>query len=248
MAIRPCDDVTVSTTGDDALTSWLRCTPPGAWMWWSWISEASSLNGESVMKNIRNRKRTCQASPLKYEWWDVKRFFFLFFIFLLASWWRVVYCETKTTPLSLFFFFFKSNSLSLHLWFLTSPLWPTSMSVDRDRHMQGGQQPCLASPSGPWQKISMGTDNGTSNENNTVCQPRNSACHSRPFPMLEVFHELWWTRELNLEFNSLVLHWLNTGYHPHMGSLVNTVFFGISEFYWALYQFIYEAAFFKQFF
>lgn len=128
----------------------------------------------------------------------------------------------QNNPPSLFFFFFP-NSLSLHLWFLTSPLWPTSMSVDRDRHMQGGQQPCLASPSGPWQKISMGTDNGTSNENNTVCQPRNSACHSGPFPMLEVFHELWWTRELNLEFNSLLLHQLNTGCHSHMWILVIAV-------------------------
>lgn len=179
------------------------------------------------MKNIRNRKRTCQASPLKYEWWDVKRFFIFYFFLnsLHGDGWFIV--RPKQPPIT---FFFKSNSLSLHLWFLTSPLWPTSMSVDRDRHMQGGQQSCLASPSGPWQKISMGTDNGTSNENNTVCQPRNSACHSRPFPMLEVFHELWWTRELNLEFNSLLLHRLNTACHPHMWILVIAVFFGIYEF------------------
>lgn len=171
------------------------------------------------MKNIRNRKQTCQAPPLKYEWWDLERFFFFFFNSLYGGW--VVHCETKTTPFLPFLFI----SLSLHLWFLTSPLRPTTMNVDRDRHMQGGQQSCLASASSPWQKISMRTDNGTSNENNTVCQPRNSACHSRPFPMLEVFHELRWTRTLNLKFNSLFLHLLKTRTNPQLWIKIFAVFF-----------------------
>lgn len=152
-------------------------------------------------------------------------FFFFFFFLLLYSlhggW--VVHWETKTTILSpslsssssFFFSFIPSTCLSVHLWFLTSPLWPASMNVDRDRHMQGGQQPCLASGSSPWQQISMRTDNGTRNENNAVCQPRNSACHSGPFPMLGVFHELRWTRKLHFKCSSVFflfffLHWLVT--------------------------------------
>lgn len=81
-------------------------------------------------------------------------------------------------------------------------LGPACMNVDRDRHTQGGQQPCLASASSPWQKISMRADNRTRNENNAVCQPRNPPCHSRTFAILGVFHEQSSTRKLNLKFNS----------------------------------------------
>ncbi len=145
------------------------------------------------MENIRNRKQTCLASPAQDEWWALESFLFLFFILYSLHGGWVVHCETKTTIPSLSSVLFSfSISLSLHLWFFTSPLWPASMNVDRDRHMQGGQQPCLASGSSPWQQISMRADNGSKNENNAVCQPRNSACHSRPFPMLWVLQELRW--------------------------------------------------------
>lgn len=139
--------------------------------------------------------------------------------------------ETNTSPFLLFLFI----SLSRHLWFLTSPLRPTCMNGDRDRHMQRGQQSCLASASSLWQKISMRTDNGTSNENNTVCQPRNSVCHSRPFPMLGVFHELRWTRKLSLKFNSLSLHQLQrrtkgkAGFSECIYNLWQTDLFDISH-------------------
>lgn len=128
-------------------------------------------------------------------------------IFLLTSrWMSSSLWDQNNYSHSFFFFPFLSISLSLHLWFLTSPLWPDSITVDRDRHMQGGQQPCLASGSSLWQQISMRSDNGTRNENNAVCQPRNSACHSRPFPMLGVFHELSWTRKLHFKYKSVFPH------------------------------------------
>ena len=167
------------------------------------------------MKNIRNRKQTCLAPPAQDEWWALESFLFSFFSFfsssLLTSWWMSSSLRDQNNDslshsfffFFFFFFFFPSTCLSFHLWFLTSPLWPASMNVDRDRHMQGGQQPCLASGSSPWQQISMRTDNGTRNENNAVCQPRNSACHSGPFPMLGVFHELRWTRKLHFKCSSV---------------------------------------------
>lgn len=96
-----------------------------------------------------------------------------------------------------------SIPLSLHFWCLTSPLWPATMNVDRDRRMQGGQQPCLASGSSLWQQISMRADNGTGSENNVFCQARNSACHIWPFPMLRVFLEQRWARKLQLKCSFL---------------------------------------------
>lgn len=100
------------------------------------------------------------------------------------------------------FFFFIYLSFSTPLVLLLAALGPACVSVDRDRHMQGGQQPCLASACSPWQKISMRADNRTRNENNAVCQPRNPACHSRTFAILGVFHEHSLTRKLNLKWNS----------------------------------------------
>lgn len=148
------------------------------------------------MRNIRHRKQTCPAPPAQDEWWALES---LFPLSLQSGW--VVHCETKTTVLSLAFFLisfcrslFPSTSDSLHL-----PLWPASLNVDRDRHMQGGRQPWLASGSGPWQQIPMRADNGARSENNAVCQPRNSACHSGPSPMLGVLHELRWTRKAPLQ-------------------------------------------------
>lgn len=100
------------------------------------------------------------------------------------------------------FFFFIYLSFSTPLMRFPAALGPACMNVDRDRHTQGGQQPCLASASSPWQKISMRADNRTRNENNAVCQPRNPPCHSRTFAILGVFHEQSSTRKLNLKFNS----------------------------------------------
>lgn len=150
------------------------------------------------MTNIRNRKQTCLAPPVQDEWWVPERFVLLFFLPSLHGGW-VVHCETITTilfcplPHSLFFL---SILLSLHLSFPASPLWPTYINVDKDRHMQGGQQCCLASGSGLWQQISMRVDNGTRSECNAFCQPRNSVCHSRPFSMLGELHELRCTRKI----------------------------------------------------
>lgn len=119
------------------------------------------------------------------------------FHFLRGGW--VEHHETKTTP---FLLFYLSLSLSTPLMRFPAALGPACMNVDRDRHTQGGQQPCLASACSPWQKISMRADNRTQNENNAVCQPRNPACHSRTFAILGVFHEQSSTRKLNLKFNS----------------------------------------------
>lgn len=98
------------------------------------------------------------------------------------------------------FFFFIYLSFSAPLMRFPAALGPACMNVDR--HTQGGQQPCLASASSPWQKISMRADNRTQNENNAVCQPRNPACHSGTFAILGVFHEQSSTRKLNLKCNS----------------------------------------------
>lgn len=145
------------------------------------------------MRNIRNWKQTCQTPPLQDEWWDLGSGFFASFT---ADEWSVV--RQKQLP----FFFFIYLSFSTPLILPPAALGPACMSVDRDRHMQGGQQPCLASASSPWQKISMRADNRTPNENNAVCQPRNPACHSRTFAILGVFHEHSSTRKLNLKLNS----------------------------------------------
>lgn len=121
-----------------------------------------------------------------------------FFHFLHGGW--AERRETKTTPFLLFFCIYLSFSTPLIL-LLAAP-GPACVSVDRDGHMQGGQQPCLASACSPWQKISMRADNRTRNENNAVCQPRNPACRSRTFAILGVFHEHSSTRKLNLKWNS----------------------------------------------
>lgn len=117
------------------------------------------------------------------------------FHFLRGGW--VERHETKTTPFLLFYL-----SLFTPLKRFPAAPGPASMNVDRDRHAQGGQRPCLASASSPWQKISMRADNRTQNENNAVCQPRNPACHSRTFAILGVFHEQSSTWKLNLKCNS----------------------------------------------
>lgn len=145
------------------------------------------------MRNIRNWKQTCQTLPHQDEWWDLESGFFTSFV---ADEWSIM--RQKQLP----FFFFIYLSLSTPLMRFPAALGPACMNVDRDRHTQGGQQPCLASACSPWQKISMRADNRTRNENNAVCQPRNPACHSRTFAILGVFHEQSSTRKLNFKFNS----------------------------------------------
>lgn len=121
-----------------------------------------------------------------------------FSLSFMADEWSVV--RQKQLP----FFFFIYLSFPTPLILFPAALGPDCVNVDRDRHMQGGQQPCLASAPSPWQKISMRADNRTRNENNAVCQPRNPACHSRTFAILGVFHEHSSTRKLSLE-NELFL-------------------------------------------
>lgn len=145
------------------------------------------------MRNIRNWKQTCQTPPHQDEWWDLGSGFFTSFV---ADEWSVM--RQKQLP----FFSFIYLSFSTPLMRFPAALGPACMNVDRDRHTQGGQQPCLASAFSPWQKISMRADNRTRNENNAVCQPRNPARHSRTFAILGVFHEQSSTRKLNLKFNS----------------------------------------------
>lgn len=147
------------------------------------------------MRNIGNWKRTCQTPALQDEWWDLGRGFFTSF---MVDEWSVM----RQKQLPFFFFIYLSSSTPLILF--PAALGPACMNIDRDRHMQGGQQPCLASASSPWQKISMRADNRTRNENNAVCQPRNPACHSGTFAIPGVFHEHSSTRRLNLKFNSSV--------------------------------------------
>lgn len=145
------------------------------------------------MRNIRKWKQTCQTLPHQDEWWDLGSEFFTSFV---ADEWSVM--RQKQLP----FFFFIYLSFSTPLMCFPAALGPACMNVDRDRHTQGGQQPCLASAYSPWQKISMRADNRTRNENNAVCQPRNPACHSRTFAILGVFHEQSSTGKLNLKCNS----------------------------------------------
>lgn len=45
----------------------------------------------------------------------------------------------------------------------------------------------------------MRVDNGPGNENNAVCQARNTTCHSRPLAMPGVFERLKWTGKLYLK-------------------------------------------------
>lgn len=131
------------------------------------------------MKNIRKWKQTCPAPPAQMSDELQRHFVFLFFLFLLISWWTSSSLWDQTNYSLSFFSFLLSISLSPHLWFLTLPLWPAIINADRDRHMQGGRQPCSTAGSTPWQQISTRGDNWTRSENNAVCQPRNSACHSR---------------------------------------------------------------------
>lgn len=145
------------------------------------------------MRNIRNWKQTCEAPPHQDERWDPGSGFFTSFV---VDEWSVM--RQKQLP----FFFFIYLSFSTPPMRSPAALGPACMNVDRDRHAQGGQQPCLASASSPWQKISMRADNRTQNENNAVCQLRNPACHSRTFAILGVFHEESSTRKLNLKRNS----------------------------------------------
>ena len=131
------------------------------------------------MKNIRHRKQTCRAPPAQDEWWALETFLSLFssiaYFSLLtsrrmrSSLWDQSNCSpTLLSPVFSVHLSFPSTSDFLHHHF-----GPAGMNVDRDRHMQEGQQPCLASGSSPWQQIPMRADNGTRNENNAVCQPGN---------------------------------------------------------------------------
>lgn len=121
----PLGERNISVRQNFISTTSCSCHPQTIWVMKQDHSVQCSVNGQVVMRNIKNRKQAYWILPALGEWWTPEKrvFFFLssppylyifYHVFVLDSFrgWRAIHSKLQNT---LLFFFFFSPSLSISL-------------------------------------------------------------------------------------------------------------------------------------
>lgn len=166
-----CDDCLMSSDAGFSACIYMQS-------WWDWLFRAgcplcntqpACKSRQSVRGHIRSRKQPCLPRLSLLEWWLLWSVSFFCFLFCLVE----------------------------YLWDVAAPyLARLSFSVrqrryaDSDGHVHRGCLPCLEIHRNNWQYTWMRVDNAAENENNAVCQARNTPCHCQPLGMLGLLDRL----------------------------------------------------------